>query len=122
MEAWLLLLVLTRAVEHRVTAHLLGLRGDVAPCIVEGPNPAEAQSHLRRWIKAWHDGQSRPLPFFPATSWARINDSNFKDVWSRGYDDGKDAYHQLVFGIDPFDNEFHSLAQDLLKPLKEALQ
>ena len=122
VEAWLLLLALTRAVEHRVTAHLLGLRGDVAPCIVEGPNPAEAQSHLRRWIKAWHDGQSRPLPFFPATSWARINDSNFKDVWSRGYDDGKDAYHQLVFGIDPFDNEFHSLAQDLLKPLKEALQ
>ena len=122
VEAWLLLLALTRAVEHRVTAHLLGLRGDVEPRIVEGPSPAEAQSHLRRWIKAWHDGQNKPLPFFPATSWARINDSNFKDVWSRGYDDGKDAYHQLVFGIDPFNNEFHSLAQDLLEPLKEALR
>ena len=123
VEAWLLLLALTRAVEHRVTAHLLGLRGVVKPCIMEGPNPKEAQSYLLRWIKAWHDGQNRPLPFFPTTSWARIaNPTKFEDAWLRDYGESHDAYHQLVFGIDPFNNEFHSLAQDLLKPLKEALQ
>ena len=123
VEAWLLLLALTRAVEHRVTAHLLGLRGDVKPCIMEGPNPVEAQSHLRRWVKAWYDGQDRALPFFPTTSWARINNPlKFEGAWSGDYGEGHDAYHQLVFGIDPFNNEFHSLAQDLLKPLRDALQ
>lgn len=122
VEAWLLLLALTCQSERRVTAHLLGLRGEVKHSILEGPEPAEAQCHLRRWTEVWRDGQCRLLPFFPATSLARIGGADFERVWSRSYDDGLDAYHQLVFGVDPFGNEFDSLAQDLLQPLHEALQ
>lgn len=122
VEAWLLLLALTCQSERRVTAHLLGLRGEVKHSILEGPEPAEAQCHLRRWTEVWCDGQCRPLPFFPATSLARIGAADFERTWSRGYDDGLDAYHQLVFGVDPFSNEFDSLARDLLQPLQEALQ
>ena len=123
IEAWLLLLALTCQSERRVTAHLLGLRGDVKHSILEGPEPGQAQCHLRRWTEIWRDGQCRPLPFFPSTSWARITrPSRYEEAWSGDYGDGTDAYHLLVFGVDPFGREFHSLAQDLLQPLQEALQ
>ncbi|MDE0452794.1 MAG: exodeoxyribonuclease V subunit gamma [Gammaproteobacteria bacterium] len=122
VEAWLLLLALTCQTERCVTAHLLSLQGDVKQSVLTGPDPDEARSHLRRWIEVWRDGQRRLLPFFPATSLARISGSNFEDIWSRGYDDGLDAYHELVFGLDPFGKELDSLAQDLLQPLKEATQ
>lgn len=123
IEAWLLLLALTCQCERRVTAHLLGLRGDVKHSILEGPEPGEAQCQLHRWTDAWHDGQRRPLPFFPNTSWARITrPSRYEEAWSGDYGDGTDAYHQLVFSGDPFGRDFHSLAQDLLQPLQEALQ
>ena len=123
IEAWLLLLALTCECEHRVTAHLLGVQRDVEHSTLEGPEPGEAQRHLRRWTEAWSNGQCRPLPFFPSTSWARIaRPSRYEEAWSGDYGDGTDAYHQLVFSVDPFGRDFHSLAQDLLQPLHEALQ
>ena len=123
IEAWLLLLALTCQSERRVTAHLLGLREGVKRSILEGPEPDEAQCHLRRWTEVWDEGQSRPLPFFPATSWARITrPSRVEEAWSGDYGDATDAYHQLVFSVDPFGRDFDSLAQDLLQPLQEALQ
>ena len=122
VEAWLLLLALTCEVERPITAALLGSKTK-APTIVQGPAPEKARSHLSRWLKAWTDGQTAPLPFFPKTSWAWVtNPSRAEAVWQDDYDGGKDDYHQIAFGDDPFTGTFRSLAKELLEPLVEAIQ
>ena len=123
VEAWLLLLALTCSVERPVTAILLGSKTN-APAIMAGPAPEQARSHLDRWLKAWMDGQRQPLPFFPTTSWKWLtgNASQVEDAWFGLYGDGKDDYHRIAFGDDPFTGAFRSLAKELLEPLVEAMQ
>ena len=123
VEAWLLLLAATCAVERPVTAVLLGSKTN-APSIVKGPAPQKAQLHLRRWLKAWIDGQREPLAFFPTTSWKWLtaNASQVEEAWWGRYGEGKDDYHRIVFGDEPFTGAFRSLAKELLEPLVEAMQ
>lgn len=122
VEAWLRLLASTCAVERPVTAYLLGSKTS-ALTIVKGPAPEQARSHLRRWLKAWTDGQIEPLPFFPETSWTWITRSSRAEaVWGGDFGEGKDDYHRLVFSKAPLTAAFSSLATDLLGPLEEATQ
>ena len=122
VEAWLLLLAATCAVERPVTAILLGSKTN-APTIMTGLAPEQARTHLRRWLEAWTDGQIAPLPFFPKTSWTWVtNPSRAEAVWQDDFGEGKDDYHRIAFGDDPFTGAFRSLAKELLEPLVEALQ
>ncbi len=123
VEAWLLLLAATCAVERPVTAVLLGSRTN-APTIVRGPAPQKARAHLRRWLKAWIDGQREPLPFFPTTSWKFLTGTPYQveGAWFGQYGEGQDDYHRIAFGDDPFTGAFRSLAKELLEPLVEAIQ
>ena len=122
VEAWLLLLALTCEVERPLTAILLGSKTNV-PAIMAGPAPEQARSHLGRWLKAWTDGQNAPLPFFPKTSWTWVTSpSRAEAVWRDDYGEGKDDYHRIAFGDDPFTGTFRSLAKELLEPLVGAMQ
>lgn len=122
VEAWLRLLALTCAVERCVSARMLGSKTH-APLVVNGPAPEQARSHLRRWLKAWTDGQREPLPFFPHTSMTWVtHPSRAEAAWWQSYDDGNDDYHRMVFADAPITEAFRSLASDLLEPLDEAMQ
>jgi len=122
VEVWLRLLASTCVVERPVTAYLLGTKAN-APTIVRGPDPADARSHLNRWLEAWTDGQNEPLPFFPETSWTWVTSpSRAEAVWRGDYGEGNDDYHRVVFSEAPLTEAFRALAQRLLEPLEEAMQ
>ena len=122
VDAWLRLLALTCAVEHPVSAYMLGTKSN-EPLIVNGPEPEKARCHLRRWLRAWTDGQLSPLPFFPHTSLKWLTKpSEAEAAWQRSHDDGKDDYHRMVFADAPISDAFRLLAEDLLGPLEEAMQ
>ena len=123
VEAWLLLLALTCAVEHPAAAMLLGSSAN-EPIRIQGPKPAQARAHLRRWLQAWTDGRREPLAFFPTVSWLwqTKNSFNTQKDWSERFDGGKDDYQRMVFGDDPQQGAFNSLAKELLGPLAEAMR
>ena len=103
--------------------------------------PEDAGEHLAEWLRAWGEGRSAPLPFFPETSLAYASAlakgegrdgalARARTAWfgspgpwgSEGEMNG-DAYLQLVHdGRDPLVDDFEALAAELLFPLAEALQ
>ncbi len=124
LAVWLRLLA---AICHRnrsAAAYLFGGTTEVENEKLGGPSPDAARSMLGRWVETWRDGQRRPLPFFPSTSWKWIGTKEssaaaLKD-WNGDFGEGGDACHRLIFGDDPLRDPFESLARDLLGPLKEA--
>ena len=103
--------------------------------------PEEAGGHLAEWLRAWGEGRSAPLPFFPETSLAyasalskgegrsgalaRARTAWFGSPgpWGREGELNEDAYLQLVHdGRDPLADDFEALAADLLVPLAEAVR
>ena len=102
--------------------------------------PEDAGEHLAEWLRAWGEGRSALLPFFPETSLAyasalakgegradalaRARVAWFGDPvpWGRAGEVNQDAYLQLVHDSrDPLADAFEALAADLLVPLAEAV-
>ena len=101
--------------------------------------PEDAGEQLAEWLRAWEEGRSALLPFFPETSLAYANAivsdegeatarekavdawSRPPSAWSPGGELVRDPYLQLVHdGRDPLTGEFEKLATGLLAPLAEA--
>ena len=103
------------------------------------PAPEGAREQLLAWLRAWEQGRSAALPFFPETSLAyakaiaggadeaaalaRAHDTWFgaPGPWSRGGEVTHDPWLRLVHDDrDPLTGRFEALAADLLAPLAEA--
>lgn len=103
--------------------------------------PEDPGEQLAEWLRAWQEGRSSLLPFFPETSLAYANAlvseagedtarekavdawSRRPSAWSPGGELARDPYLQLVHdGRDPLTGEFEMLAAGLLVPLAEAVQ
>ena len=103
--------------------------------------PEGAGEHLAEWLRAWEEGRTVPLPFFPETSLAyasalakgegravalaRARTAWFGSPgpWGREGEVNEDAYLRLVHdGRDPLADDFEALAAELLVPLAEAVQ
>ena len=130
IEVWLRLLALASAGDRPGRAHLIGLGKDgVTQSELLAPNRDDADALLARWLEVWRQGQSAPLPFFPATSWAWVTGQDpdkaamnaWYDEW-RNRGEGRDAYHRMVVGDDPVSDAFGQLAEALLRPLAAARQ
>ena len=132
IEAWLTLLALAcdGGCDGAPSTRILGIAGGkLQEQIITAPNACAAQEHFAAWLGAWRQGQTLPLPFYPRTSHAYVAAQSPKsrksaeqaalDDWEY---DGRDAYQHLVHGDDPLNEEFASLANDLLGPLVEACQ
>jgi exodeoxyribonuclease V gamma subunit len=96
-----------------------------------------ARSLLMEFIKLFIEGQARPLPFFPESSYAYAGKASGKqpdykalsvarNTWRSGdYKRGEseDPYYRLCFGNrDPLDDEFVNLAIAIFQPLLEHLK
>ena len=124
LAVWLRLLA---AICHRgrpAAAYLFGVTTEVKSEKLDGPSPDAARSMLGKWVEVWRDGQRRPLPFFPSTSWKWVGSKESREAalkdWNGDFGEGGDACHRLIFGDDPLRDPFESLASDLLRPLQEA--
>lgn len=98
--------------------------------------PDRAGGQLACWLRAWWQGLTAPLPFFPETSFAYakkiVKDRNdesaaLSDARERWFGNTKvrgerlDSYLDLVYGQDaPLMGAFAELATDLLAPLIRA--
>jgi len=87
---------------------------------------------LERLLDTYWKGLTRPLHFFPESSWAYVDNlgkgkgeekalENARAKWigsdyNRG--EGEDCYYQLCFSkTDPLDKEFRTLAVEVLNPI-----
>lgn len=103
--------------------------------------PEGAEEHFAEWLRAWGEGRSVPLPFFPETSLAyaralakgedragalaRARTAWFGSPgpWGRAGEVNEDACLQLVHdGRDPLADDFEALASELLVPLAQAVR
>ena len=104
--------------------------------------PEDAREHLGRWLDAWWQGQSAPLPVFPETSLAyanalvragdggdalveaardRAGSAWYGDQFTWG--ERHDPYHALVYESgDPLTGGFEEHARKLVVPLARAQQ
>lgn len=125
IEAWLRLLAVCCQTQRPATALLFGL-GDKVQQMRLPATPEVAAQALPHWFAARRQGRCRPLPFFPATSWAWIaggddGHTQAEDAWQgANWSEGHDAYNHLVFPQPPFGQAFEQLAQRLLGPLRSA--
>ena len=123
---WLRLLALIASRREPATAHLVGGNKDQVERVrLNGPEPDGARSLLGEWVEVWRESHRRPLPFFAETSWAwtdkRAWNGNVEYAWSEWpWSEGNDARHRLIFGGDPGGDDFERLAEQLLRPLREA--
>ena len=125
IASWLRLLTLISERERTAAAHLFGCGRNVETVRLEGPAPDEARALLGDWVEVWRDSRRRPLPFFARTSWEwtakEAWGTNVQNAWSRmSFSEGNDACHRLIFGEDPYCDEFENLARRLLGPLRKA--
>lgn len=128
IDVWLRLLALTAAIGRPVRAELLGVTRAAVRETIAGPAPEQASERLVDWLAAWRDGMTRPLPFFPNTSWAWIScdpdknrDAAARRTWAGSpWDEGFDEHHRMFFGDDPIAHGFGDLATTLLGPLLRA--
>ena len=112
-----------------------------APKETSFPAPEGARGQLLAWLRAWEQGRSTALPFFPETSLAyakalaggtdeaaaldKARDAWFgaPGPWGRGGEAARDPWLQLVYDDrDPLTDGFETLAADLLAPLAEAVK
>ena len=103
--------------------------------------PEDGREHLSMWLRAWREGRSALLPFFPETSLryasalakdgdragalerARTAWSGGPSPWNSGGEATRDPYLRLVHGDhEPLSEEFEALAAGLLVPLAEAVR
>ena len=105
------------------------------------PAPEGAHEQLLAWLRAWEQGRSAALPFFPETSLAyakaiaggadeaaALDKARYawfgqSGAWGGGGEVARDPYLQLVHDDrEPFTDGFEALAADLLAPLAEAVR
>lgn len=97
---------------------------ELAPC-------SEAAAHLADLLALYRQGQQAPLPFYPETAWAWIEQkSGWRATWlgnsfqqRRGEAD--DPYVRLALRdttADPLGTAFQQIAQRIYGPLREAMQ
>ncbi|MEJ5347568.1 MAG: exodeoxyribonuclease V subunit gamma [Desulfosoma sp.] len=96
-------------------------------------NPVEnPEKYLEDLVDLWFQGQQRPLPFFPESSWAYAKESNGAPVlvpparlcgktWKDEYYERGDAYDvavQMAFrGLEPLDEAFAQVAWKVFGPI-----
>jgi exodeoxyribonuclease V gamma subunit len=112
---------------------------------VEFPEAAGAEAELAKLLRAYWWGLSRPLPFFPKSSYCYAECRLFpsrktgddpdavrehalkqaRNVWAGsdfGSGEAENAYFGAVYrGADPLDGAFESLALELMTPLLRAM-
>ena len=124
IEVWLRLLALTCATGERVTAHVVGVTNAAQEETFEGPEPPKAQAMLEKWIEAWRDGASEPLPLFPRASWAWAETQDENKTWGAwaggNWPESEDEYLRLLCPLGPETDGFQDLADTLLGPLFES--
>ena len=122
IAVWLGLLALTVTRDCRLTAYLFGSKDGGGSGMISGPPPEQALTLLGDWVGAWHEGHSKPLPFFAETSWKWLErPSSAASAWSgQPWSEGNDPVHRMIFGDDPVDESFKELANRLLGPLRAA--
>ena len=88
---------------------------------------------LEELLKIYHNGLTRPLPFFPESSWVFAQEAlgkkrppsralqKARNTWKgSAYHRGEceDAYYQLCFkNTDPINGEFRRLSEEIFRPL-----
>ncbi len=129
IAAWLQTLALSCMAGEPVAALLFGLeeprgrrRNALSFRRLEGPAPNAAAAVLGDWIAAWRDAGQRPLPLFPATSLAWVDEGDWaaRQAWDGAGGDSRRPFHQLVFPHGPRSEGFPQLAERLLGPLAAA--
>ena len=143
IEVWLRQLTLAAAGRDATEATALSIEEGAAK-MTSFAAPEDAREQLLGWLRAWEQGRSSALSFFPETSLAyaktiargadeaaalaKAHDAWFgvsgpPGPWSRGGEVAHDAYLQLVHDDrGPLTDEFEALAVSLLVPLAEAVR
>ena len=125
IEVWLRLLALTCATGERLTAYVVGVTNAAQEETFGGPEPSEAQAMLGKWIEAWREGTSEPLPLFPRASWAWAETQDEKKTWNAwaggNWPESQDEYFRLLCPLGPVTDGFQNLADTLLGPVAESL-
>ena len=143
IEVWLRQLTLAAAGRDATEATALSIEEGAAK-MTSFAAPEDAREQLLGWLRAWEQGRSSALSFFPETSLAyakaiargadeaaalaKAHDAWFgisgpPGPWSRGGEMAHDAYLQLVHDDrGPLTDEFEALAASLLVPLAEAVR
>jgi exodeoxyribonuclease V gamma subunit len=91
---------------------------------------ADAAKQLSELVSLYREGLTRPLPFFPETSWHSAHDKPGeaskawqKDDYNSRKSESEDDYIALAMrGRDPLDEEHQQLAKRIYAPLMAALE
>lgn len=128
LAAWLDHLALNVLAPSATTNITRWVARDIALAMAPLRNAACARTLLTDWVNAYARGMSQPLAFMPLTSWVAALDaapSVLANAWSgKTMGESLDPYVQLAWrGRPPLIQHatFLALAQDLLRPLNEAL-
>ena len=122
-------------IEHLVlnTAEQPGYPRESCLVMVDGTKNfdavADASGHLEDLLKYYWQGLSMPLRFFPRSSLAYATKENLDaarkewrdDTFNNRPSEGSDpAIHRCFGSAEPFDDEFCSLAVELLRPMMDS--
>jgi exodeoxyribonuclease V gamma subunit len=91
---------------------------------------ADARAQLSELVTLYREGLTRPLPFFPETSWYTANDrpSDARKAWNKDdfntrKSESEDEYIALAMrGQEPLGEEHRQLAKRIYEPLMAALE
>jgi exodeoxyribonuclease V gamma subunit len=124
---------------HHLVLNMIGAKGYPASSLLIGkdlqcvyPPVSESEKILQNLLKIYWEAMSKPLHFFPASSWvyaealAKDEDEEramrvarkewLGDDYSHG--ESEDPYLQTCFkNIDPLDEEFENLSQEIFGPI-----
>jgi exodeoxyribonuclease V gamma subunit len=127
MRAWIehLALNATGPAGYPLETRLVMVDGEIRFSPVD-----DAPMHLQRLLNRYWQGLSMPLHFFPRSSMAYASKESFEAARKEWRDDtynnlpgeGSDPAIQRCFGSgEPFDEEFRTLAEELLKPMMKCM-
>ncbi|SHF28722.1 hypothetical protein SAMN02745206_01687 [Desulfacinum infernum DSM 9756] len=105
---------------------------DVVFRLGEVPEP---EDHLRTLLDLWRQGQERPIPFFPDTSWEFAAGAakgqppdtlrtRCEGTLKNDYNQRAEGFHACVAtafrGRDPLDDDFRRIARAVFHPILQA--
>ena len=128
LRTWIMHLFLCASHDPRVISH------HVARDRLITFEPVEhAPDILAELLTIYWSGLSRPIHFFPQSSWKFVLEkkspdhsrqdclSAAREAWNGGYAHGaekENSYNRICFtGVDPLDDEFVSLSENVFMPL-----